>query len=235
MGHNAQFHKLPQPLIFDQCGTIIYFGDRVRIHYREQRICKVPTVDKWSALKTPIISFASTLGPRRIPLGCISRTGNVGRKLAFMGCLLWAGGFTTQLILIITTWRSFNVFILQPLWGTVRVLPTQGCNWFVTEPGCIKGRLFSVCYSTRLQFLQILMSLVKIVCTKERKHPCYQELKSRSNWGYFTISSKSNTPNYLAKTWMVRGPVRNLPILNIAPRLCLALVFNVWTGLISVL
>lgn len=88
MGHNAQFHKFPKPLIFDQCVNITYFGVRVRIHYREQGICKVPTVDKWPALKTPIISFAGTLGPRRIPVGCVSRMGNGGRKLTFMGCLL---------------------------------------------------------------------------------------------------------------------------------------------------
>ena len=96
IGQSSQFHKFHKPLKFDQCVNIVYFDDRARIDHGPKRISKVPALGKCLALKTPIILFASTLGPRWISLDCVSRMGNDGRELTIMGFLLWVRSSTTQ-------------------------------------------------------------------------------------------------------------------------------------------
>lgn len=96
IGQSSQFHKFPKPLKFDQCVNIVYFDDRARIDHGQKRISKVPALGKCLALKSPIILFASTLGPRWISLDCVSRMGNDGRGLTIMGFPLWVRSSTTQ-------------------------------------------------------------------------------------------------------------------------------------------
>lgn len=81
-------HKFLKLLKFDHCVNVIYLVTEQESIIGNKESQKVPAVDKCSAVKTPMVSFANTLGPRRIPLGCIPRTKNGEWRLTLMGYLL---------------------------------------------------------------------------------------------------------------------------------------------------
>lgn len=95
-GTQFSISRIPETFeIWSVCEYHILWIERGSVICKK-RISEVPAEGKCLTLKTPIVLFASTLGPRRVPVDCKPRVGNGGREFTFMGFLLWLGSFPTQ-------------------------------------------------------------------------------------------------------------------------------------------
>lgn len=110
-------------------------------------------------------------------------------------------------------WSSFNVLFETSL-GSERVLPTQGYSWLVTESAVLPRRLWIksylsflllLCYPTLFQFLLKSCDPGEN-CPHKGRQTSIHSIKLKK-WLRFMsvmhmISLKSNTANYLDKTYV---------------------------------